>query len=214
MISIAIADDHLLFRKGLITIINSFPDCTVVAEGVNGEDLLKHLGDAQIDLALLDVNMPVMNGAQTATAIADQYPDIKIMALSMMDDESSVIKMIKSGARGYLLKDASTTELKQAIDDMMLKGYHINEMADGRMFERLSSTRDAGHTTAVFINPREQEFLKWVITELTYKEIASEMNVSPRTVDGYREALFEKLQLKSRIGLAMYALKQGFASIK
>jgi len=214
MISIAIADDHMLFRKGLIEIINGFENHQVVLEAANGKELLEHIDSVDFDLVMLDVNMPVMDGIRTAAALSAKNPGIKILALSMMDSESSVISMIRSGARGYLLKDASPAALKLAIADMMKNGFHINEYADGRLFAKMSAAKNPGQSAEVFINPREEEFLKYIITEMTYKEIADQMNVSPRTVDGYRESLFEKLQLKSRVGLVMYALKNGFARIQ
>lgn len=213
MISIAIADDHTLFRNGLTSLISSIADYSVVAEGANGKELVDAIKDKQVDIAVLDVNMPVMDGPATAALLKKHSPDIKILALSMMDDENSVMRMIRAGARGYLLKDASTIELQSAINNMMKFGYHINELADGRLFARISHDRDAANTHDTFINPREQELLRWVVTEKTYKEIAAEMNASPRTIDGYRESLFEKLQLKSRVGLAMYAIKNGYAKL-
>ncbi len=213
MISIAIADDHTLFRNGLKSLIGAVADYKIVAEGANGKELIDAMADMRVDIAILDVSMPVMDGPATAAALKKQAPDLKILALSMMDDENSVMRMIRAGARGYLLKDASTVELQTAISNMMKYGYHVNELADGRLFARLSHDRDAGNTHATFLNPREQELLRWVVTEKTYKEIAAEMNASPRTIDGYRESLFEKLQLKSRVGLAMYAIKNGYAKL-
>ena len=124
----------------------------------------------------------------------------------MYDDEKSIIRMIKAGARGYVLKDADPTELRKAFDDVVSKGYYYSDLVSGVLVQSLHYD-DAGNQKKININDREAEFLKFACTELTYKEIADKMNLAPRTIDGYREALFEKLNVKSRVGLVMYAIR-------
>ena len=130
----------------------------------------------------------------------------------MYDDEKSIIRMIKAGARGYVLKDADPAELRKAFDDVVAKGYYYSDLVSGVLVQSLHYD-DAGNQKKIIINDRETEFLKLACTELTYKEIADRMCLAPRTIDGYREALFEKLKVKSRVGLVVYAIRNGFVKI-
>jgi DNA-binding NarL/FixJ family response regulator len=203
MIRIGIADDHVLFRKGVVGLIEDFSDIEVNIKANNGKELLKALQTTKHpDIVILDINMPIMNGYETAVLLRKQHPKIKILALSMYVDESSIIRMLKSGADGYILKDAEPSELEQALNDLMSKGFYYSNEVGQLLLNNVQSDRSV-------LSERENEFLEFVATELTYKEIADKMCVSPRTVDGYREALFEKLGVKSRVGLVVYAIKHG-----
>src|SRR6185437_2783794 len=137
-----------------------------------------------------------------------------ILALSTMDADTAIIKMIKSGAKGYILKDAEPAELQMAFDEVLNRGYFYNDFVSRKVLNAVSRLTDEKNTTATFANltPRETEFLKYSCTEMTYKEIADKMFVNVRTVEGYRDSLCEKLDLKTRVGLAMYAIKNGIAS--
>ena len=204
MLTIGIADDHVLFRKGVVELVSGFSECEVVLEADNGADLLKILKKRKLpDVIILDINMPVMDGYSTAEALKNEYEGVRILALSMYGDEQSVIRMLKSGANGYILKDAEPGELEQALRDIVEKGFYYSNEAGKLLLNNMHKKDEAR------LKDRELEFLELVSTEMTYKEIADKMCVSPRTVDGYREVLFEKLGVKSRIGLVVYAIKQG-----
>jgi len=210
--TIAMADDHTMLRNALAQMIEGFGDYKVVMQASNGKELLEKLSDMEKpDLILLDISMPEMNGIETARQISRNYPEIKMIALSMMDNETSVVSMIKNGARGYILKDAEPAQLKEALTNVLKIGYHFSEKVTGRLVYSLSQNNENAESTGPRLSDREKAFLTLACTELTYKEIADKMGVSPRTVDGYRDGLFEKLGLKSRVGLAMYAVKEGFA---
>ncbi len=214
--TIAIVDDHAMFRKGLMALINLFPNYKVLFDAANGKDFINQINKNQIpDIVLLDITMPEMDGYATAEWIHNNYPDIKILALSTMDSETAIIKMIRSGAKGYVLKDAEPSELQTAFDEVLSRGYFYNELVSRKVLNAVNHLTETKNTTATFANltPREIEFLKYTCTEMAYKEIADKMHLSVRTVEGYRDSLCEKLDLKSRVGLAMYAIKNGIASL-
>lgn len=212
MINIAIADDHTLLRKALVTLINDFDNCQVTLEANNGKELIDLLQNNPVPhVAILDINMPEMNGYATAEYINKHYPSIHTLALSMMNNEVSVLKMLHAGVKGYLLKDCDPEELRSGVEYAARGEYFINELMNNQLHKNLVQPRQTDQ--ALLLTDREKEFLHWVITDLTYKEIAQKMNVSPRTVDSYRDALFEKLQIKSRVGLAIYAIKNHYVTI-
>jgi DNA-binding NarL/FixJ family response regulator len=212
---IAIVDDHTMFRKGLASLINFFPNYKVLFDVGNGKEFIDQLDKNQLPaIALLDIVMPEMDGYATAEWIRDNYPDIKILALSTMDSETAIIRMIKSGARGYVLKDADPSELKLAFDDVLSRGYFYNDLVSRKVLGAVHQLTESKNTSNFAnLNAREIEFLKYACTEMTYKEIAEKMFLSVRTVEGYRDTLCEKLELKTRIGLAMYAVKNRIAEI-
>jgi len=202
--SIVIVDDHALFAQALKTLINTFDKYNVLYHVKNGEELVEKLKSPENipDICLLDINMPVMNGIETMQWLTRHKPQIKGLALSMDDEETTVIRMLRAGAHGYLLKDINPAVLQDAFRDVLEKGFYYSDKITNTV---LSSLHRAEEETV--LKDREIEFLKYVCTEKTYKEIAGEMFLSPKTIDGYREALFEKLQIKSRVGLVIYAIK-------
>jgi DNA-binding NarL/FixJ family response regulator len=211
--SIAIIDDHILIAKALTGIIENFKQFNVLYECENGKALQeKFFVKKNIpDIVLLDISMPIMDGFATATWLKETHPEVLIMALSMQDDEQSLIKMIKSGAKGYLLKNVHPTELEKALNALVKNGSYYPEWATSKVFMSLTNDNIAAKNS-LQITAREKEFLQYSITEMSYKEIAEKMFCSPRTVESYRDSLFEKLDLKTRVGLAVYAMKNGFAN--
>lgn len=206
---VAVVDDHKLFRRGLAELINGFPGYTVVHDLNNGLELQRIMSaNAEPDIVLLDINMPEMNGYDVAIWLRDNHPSVRVLAVSMDNKEQSILRMIKAGARGYVLKDADPQELQSALDSVMNKGYHHSELISASVFSQVH--RD---TPSNPLSGKELEFLELACSDLTYKEIADKMNLAPRTIDGYREALFHKLSVKSRVGLAIYAIKNNLISI-
>ncbi|SFA58363.1 two component transcriptional regulator, LuxR family [Pedobacter suwonensis] len=212
---IALVDDHVLFRKGLAALISYFQGYNILFEAANGQDFIRQLEIYGVpNIALLDINMPEMDGYSTASWLQRNHPEVNILALSTMDAETAIIKMITNGAKGYVLKDAEPEELKMAFDEVLSKGYFYNDLVTRKVMQSLSALSPGSKLSGfVKLTEREMEFLKYTCTEKTYNEIAAEMFVSPRTIDGYRNSLCEKLQLKSRTGLALYAVKHGIVKI-
>ncbi len=215
MATVALADDHVLLRKGLATLIENLGH-QVIFEADNGEDLIKKLkSSTQPELLLLDINMPVKNGYDTAIWLKAHYPLISILALSMYDNENAIIRMLRCGAKGYILKDCEPQELQLAINAVTKDGYYHSKMVSGKLINAINHIGESGYAGQQVLNvsEREMEFLKFCCTELTYKEIADQMNLSPRTIDGYRDALFEKLGVKTRTGLVLFAIKNGIVNL-
>ena len=215
-IHISIVDDHTLFRNGLASLISVFPDYQVLFSAANGLDFIAQLNQNQLpDIVLLDINMPEMDGYATCEWIKQNHPSIKVLALSTMDADNSIIKMIKCGAKGYILKDADLTELKLAITELMQLGFFYNELISRKVMQSINPLMDDKSELSAFIKLNENEiaFLKLACSEKTYQEIAVEMFKSEKIIDGYRADLFKKLNVTSRVGLVMYAIKNGVITL-
>ena len=210
--SIAIVDDHLLFAQSLESLVASFGDYEVIFHATNGKNFIEKLDNHERipDIILLDINMPIMSGIDTMMWIKENRPELKAIALSMDDSEETIIKMLRLGAKGYLLKDIHPDVFKRAITDVIEKGFYYSDRITNTLLDTLDKKE---HEKDVFLKDREVQFLKLACTERTYKEIASEMYLSPKTIDGYRETLFDKLEVRSRIGLVLYAIKHKFIEV-
>jgi len=210
-INIALVDDHAILRKSLSVLIEMLDHFKVILEASNGQDFIDQLTPENMpDIVLMDITMPVMDGVATTKWIKQNYPKIKVMALSMIKNDLIIIRMLKNGARGYILKDSEPEELKKALLEVYHNGYYYNEFLDSNW--RNSINHDIKLADAM-INENELSFLKLCCSEKSYKEIADEMAISPRTVDGYRDALFKKLNVVTRVGLVLYALKNELVSL-
>jgi DNA-binding NarL/FixJ family response regulator len=211
--SVAIVDDHVLFAQSLKSLINTFEGFEVTIQASHGKNLINELKNSNSvpEIVLMDVNMPIMDGAETTSFLSKNYPDIKILALSMDDDENSILKMIRNGARGYLLKDIHPDILLEALEGVLKGGFYHTKKVSDTLVNSLHTDPNSKRKDHIELAEREIEFLKLVCTEMTYKEIADRMNLSPKTIDGYREQLFKKLDVKNRIGLVIFAFKNGYA---
>lgn len=210
-ITIGMADDQQLFLKSLGTLINQFNHCQVIVEGMHGKDLWDKLQrlDTLPDIVLLDVNMPVMGGIATAQSLSKAYPDLKLVALSMKDDDATIISMLKAGCCAYLLKDIHPAELEMALNEIHEKGFY-NADADNIRYRRMLTNEQS---MTVELSDMELTFLQYACSDLTYKQIASEMNKAVRTIDGYRESVFQKFKVQSRVGMAMEAIRRELVTI-
>jgi len=207
--TIVIVDDHLLIAKAITSIIEQLSSYDVLYECENGKALLEKFKQKKNipDIVLLDISMPVMDGFETALWIKENHPEVMVMALTMQGDDDSLVKMIKCGARGYLHKNVHPTELANAMDTLVKKGFYYPDWATSRVLLNIAGKDE--RPAAVAISEREKEFLQYACTELTYKEIGEKMFCSGRTVESYRDSLFEKLGMKTRVALALYAVKIG-----
>lgn len=206
-ITVGVADDNQLFVKSLGALINTFPEFEVILDALNGAELLRKMEARRIqpDLVLLDVSMPAMDGITTAQQIAERYPLIKMAALSQKDDDHTIIRMIRAGCCAYLLKDIHAEELERALGEIQHKGYYNGDYYNINSRRRVNSEE---RKTAPPVTDREREFLQLSCSDLTYKQIAAQMHLSERTIDGYRESIFEKFKVQSRTGMVLEAVKR------
>lgn len=212
--TISIVDDHELMAKALSSLVQRFEEFDVLYEVSNGKELINRIKLGMIpDIVLLDINMPEMDGFETSLWLKNNQPQIKVLALSMNDKEESIVGMLRNGARGYLLKGCKPYELKQALDAIIEKGYHYTEFITGQLIKSLNLGTFQNSIEALGLNERELEFVKLACSDMTYHEIADKMSVSPRTIDGYREAAFHKMAVKSRVSLAMEAIRLGIVDV-
>ena len=209
MYFITLVDDHELIRQGLASVINSFGNFKVLFEADGGHDFIQKLKPSALpDLVLMDVTMPGMDGYQTCNWLRINHPSVKVIALSVMDDENAIIRMLKSGAKGYVLKNIKPAELQTAMQSVLEKGYHFNDLVSNKIINSINNSgRTDNDKTETHVTEREKEFLRLACTEKSYKEIGMEMNVSSRTVESFRDNLFAKLELRTRVGLVLYALR-------
>ena len=212
---VVIVDDHNLFADSLMGLINNFEDFEVQYCVTNGQELIDKLTpkDDFPDIILLDINMPVMNGMQTMAWLYKHQPSLKVLALSMDDSEETIIKMLRNGAKGYLLKDIHPDELKNALNQIIKNGFYYTEKVSNSLIGSLHLPADEVDDSGVELSDKEKKFLKLACTEKTYREIAEVMFLSPKTIDGYRESVFKKFKVNNRVGLVLYAIKNGFFEI-
>ena len=212
--SITLVDDHTMFRKGLAVLINLFPSYKVLMDVANGKEFIEQLDPDKLpDIVLLDIHMPVMDGYATAAWLRTHYPQIRVMALSTMDSDVAIIKMIHQGARGYILKDADPKELQLAFDELIDKGYYYNEILTRKVMQSIHQGGSESASGFAKLTDREVEFLQHACSEKNYQQIAREMFLSERTIDGYRESLFKKFNVSNRVGLVLYAIKNQLVNL-
>ena len=213
-IKIGLVDDHVLVREALANIIKSFDEFEVSIMADNGKDFIDKLNKTNIpEILLLDLSMPIMDGHATTHWLTKNHPQVKILILTMFDAET-LIHLIKVGVRGFLKKDVPPAELKHALHCVHANGTYCSNTVTGRLFNLM---KEQGNKNSIWgtviLNDNEISFLKLASSELTYKEIAQKMKISPRTIDNYRDSLFIKLNVRSRVGLAMYAVKSGIVTV-
>ncbi|WP_348620593.1 response regulator transcription factor [Pedobacter lusitanus] len=206
-IAIAIVDDHTLFRKGMISLLEESDEIDILFDASNGMEMITMLNKETLpEVILMDINMPQMDGYESTKWLSSTYPQIRVLALSMFDEDKPIIEMLRSGAGGYLLKESKTSDLITAIKTIAAHGYFMNNLVSGKL---IRSLQDNGSSKNLIqeISANERKFLEHCCSEFTYKEIADKMNLSPHTIDNYRESLFQKFEIKSRTGLVLFALR-------
>lgn len=208
-IKVAIADDHQIFRKGVILSMRSYTNIKFVMEAENGEDLLNKIPEFMPDVVLCDLKMPVKDGIDTTKVITKTYPNIRVIILTMYEDERFVGHLMDCGAAGYLLKNTEPAEIKRAIMDVMRTGFYLNPFVNKVLIKKNYSKQkfNPSLTTEVVLSEREKEVLTLVCMEFTAAEIALKMDISARTVEAIKDRLMERFGVKNSVGLVFYAMK-------
>ena len=208
-INIAIADDYKIFREGVKKCIAGDKAMQVILEADNGEDLLNGFGDPLPDVIIMDLKMPIMDGMEATQIIRKKYPSIKVLVVTMYDDDKFIIHLMEIGANGYLLKNAEPDEIRKAIYSVHENGYYFNDLVNKALLKKLvtKSNFKPSFKQDVDLTEREMEVLKLICEEKTAAEIAKEIFLSPRSVEGIRQRLIDKIGVRNTAGLVMFAVK-------
>jgi DNA-binding NarL/FixJ family response regulator len=208
-INVSIADDHKIFRKGVILSMKSYHNIRFISEAENGEELIKGIEKEQPDIVLMDLKMPIKDGIETTKYLNKHYPQIRILILTMFEDERFVGHLMDSGANGYLLKSTEPSEIKQAIMDVMTTGFYLNNFVNRVLIKKNYAKQkfNPNLNNEIVINDREKEVLSLVCMEYTAHEIAQKMDISARTVEAIKDRLMERFGVKNSVGLVFFAMK-------
>lgn len=208
-IKVAIADDHKIFRKGVILSLKAYHNFNFILEAENGEELIKAIEKEQPDIVLMDLKMPVKDGIETTKYLNKHYPQIRILILTMFEDERFVGHLMESGANGYLLKSTEPAEIKQAIMDVMNTGFYLNNFVNRVLIKKNYARQkfNPNLNCEIVVSDREKEVLSLVCMEYTAQEIAQRMELSPRTVESIKDRLMERFGVKNSVGLVFFAMK-------
>lgn len=209
IINVAIADDHKIFRKGVILSLKTYHNLRFVLEAENGEELIKGLETVKPDIVLMDLKMPIKDGIETTKYLNKHYPDIRILILTMFEDERFVGHLMDSGANGYLLKSTEPAEIKQGIMDVMTTGFYLNNFVNRVLIKKNYAKQkfNPSLNSEIVISEREKEVLSLVCMEYTAQEIAQKMDISARTVEAIKDRLMERFGVKNSVGLVFFAMK-------
>ncbi len=208
-IKVAIADDHKIFRKGVILSLKQYHNIEFVLEAENGEELIQGVADANPDIILMDLKMPVKDGIETTKYINKHFPEIRILILTMYEDARFVGHLMDSGANGYLLKSTDPEEIRQGIMDVMKTGFYLNNFVNRVLIKKNFSKQkfNPNLNSEIVISGREKEVLSLVCLEYTAQEIAQKMDISARTVEAIKDRLMERFGVKNSVGLVFFAMK-------
>lgn len=214
-LKIALVDDHKLFRRGMVSLVEMIDEkIEVLFEADDGKDMQRKIDRKNLpEIILMDINMPGMDGYAAVDWLNKIFPSIKVLVISMVQDEESVIRMLKLGVKGFLSKDVEPNELRNALVAINSKGFYYTDFITGKLVHTLQQETEKNVEPDVWLSDKEKEFIRFACSDLTYLDIAKEMFLSPKTIEGYRYSLFEKLQVKSRVGLALYAVKYGLVTL-
>jgi DNA-binding NarL/FixJ family response regulator len=208
-IRVAIADDHKIFRKGVILSLRHYPNIKFVLEAENGEDLLNNIQEANPQVVLMDLRMPIKDGIETTKYISKHYPNIAVLVLTMHEDDKFVTHLMENGANGYLLKSTDPQEIRKAITEVAAKGYYLNNFVNRILLKRshIKSKQIGSLTNSIDVTSKEKDVLRYICMEFTSQEIGDKMNLSARTVESIKERLMERFGVKNTAGLVFFAVK-------
>jgi two-component system response regulator NreC len=210
---VIIADDHVIVRDGLVLLINAQLDMLVVGVAGDGRELIEKLRTCDANVVVMDVSMPKMNGIEATALLAQQCPEIKVVALSRHSEAAYVRQLMQAGARGYVLKQADSSELLAAIRTVQSGSIYLDSTLAGRVAGQLTPSTPRGEAPRVELSERETAVMQLIAQGYSNKEIATQLYISTKTVETYKARAMEKLRLSSRVALLRYALQQGWLDV-
>ena len=207
-IKIAVVDDHYLFRQGLISLLNEYEDLEIIIEASTGKDLLNRLKKVQPHIILMDIQMPEINGIEATIEVKKMYPDVKIIILTMHNDQALMFDLVKKGANGFLLKDKSVDHVIEAIYSVDEKGFYYTEDVTKAMIKGIKNTHKVKHSlTSTSLTERELKIIQLICKQYSFKEIADLLVLSPRTIETHKEHILVKTGSKNIVGIVLYAVE-------
>ncbi len=217
-ITLGIADDHRLFREGLSSILRQYPTIEVVIEAANGQEMLDKIATASAlpDVVLMDLDMPVLDGMKATEILKKTYPQIKVLIISMHNQDQIILKMLDLGANGYLLKNAEAEEVVRAIETVKTKDYYFNDYINHVLLKNVKEKKNYAKVSLQnyeTLTPRELEILKLICEGDNSNEIAAKLFIGKRTADFHRQNILEKLKVKNTASLIVYAVRNGLAGL-
>lgn len=214
-IKVAIADDHKIFRKGVILSLRHYTNIKFVIEADNGQDLIDQLEAEKPDVVLMDLRMPVKDGIEATKYISKHYPNMGVIVLTMHEDERFVTHLMENGANGYLLKSTDPQEIKKAILDVVTKGYYLNNFVNRILLKRSHNKAKTAPSLNkdVEVTDKEKDVLRYICMEFTSQEIGDKMSISPRTVESIKERLMERFNVKNTAGLVFFSVKNNIVDL-
>lgn len=208
-----IADDHAIFRQGVRHVLRGVPTLTCTGEAGNGLELLRLLETAAVDVVLLDLRMPAMDGIEALAALRKKHPAIKVIILTMQHDEGLLLHLLEKGANGYLLKNAEPDEIATALQSACETGYYFNDLVSTALLKKVVLPSPPARP-AMHLADRELDVLRLICAEQTTLEIATSLAVSVRTVEGLRSGLLQKLGARNTAGLVLHAVRAGLVAVE
>jgi len=215
-LKIALVDDHLLFRKSMSLLINSFDGMQVVVDAAEGNQCLTKLMTTPVDVLLLDIQMPVMNGYETCKQVKNRFPDVKILIVSQLSTTESIHKMMELGAHGYFTKNSNPDQLEQAIRNVHEEGFYFGQelalvIKEAVLWENKNAIKY--DETKDLFSERELQIIKMICKEDKSKEIADKLFINVRTVETHRKNVMERCGAKNIIGVILFAIKSGIITV-
>jgi DNA-binding NarL/FixJ family response regulator len=208
-IRIILADDHEIFRDGFKVMLRKQPEFSLVGEAANGKELIEQTHSLQPDVIITDIKMPGIDGIEATRRISAEFPGLGIIALSMFDEENLIVDMLEAGAKGYLLKNASKEEIREAIHAVYAEQTYYCSNTSLKLTQLIAKSSFNPHrrSSRPELNPKEIEVIRLICQQMSNKEIASQLNLSVRTIEGYRDKIQDKLKVKNMAGIVVYAIK-------
>ncbi len=205
-IKIIIADDHEIFRKGLKVVLSRLKNVEIVGEATSGEEVIHMLEDSEADIVLMDIEMPGMNGIEATRQITQKFPDVKVLALTMFNNDHYIQDMLDAGARGFLLKNVTKDILDKALNSVAAGNtYYSDELFN--FFTKRITAETVNSKPELLLTRREKEILQFICDGLSNKDISEKLNISERTVIGHKSNLLSKTGCKNTVALISYSIK-------